>query len=293
MKIAAFSDCHGDLPQIEKVDVLIIAGDICPEDNHDPIIQEVWIKDTFIPWLNNQPVKRTFIVPGNHDFVFDGRTYQQIRAMVEGPTNYRARVLIDEIIKIEDEHGHIISFYATPWCHQFGSWAFMRPDYTLSNLFYKIPEGIDFLICHDAPDINDHGKITQGVYAGKCAGNIPLADAIRAKKPANVIHGHIHSGNKYSTYKETAIWNVSIKDEDYKVVNPVTYIDYCFNTNLPELEVYKNPQQVDEVLSQLIAKYASDTEYDWHNSGRPEDHEAHLWNILKTLYEQGGAQKNF
>ncbi len=62
---------------------------------------------------------------------------------------------------------------------------------------------------------------------------------------------------------------------------------------MEKLETYKTPQQVDEAIQRLIETYFEDEFKDWELNGCPEDHIVHAWNILKTLYEQGGPDKVF
>lgn len=63
--------------------------------------------------------------------------------------------------------------------------------------------------------------------------------------------------------------------------------------NMEKLEAYKSPQQVDEAIQRLIEHYFEDEQQDWKTEDCPEDHIVHAWNILKTLYEQGGPDKVF
>lgn len=56
---------------------------------------------------------------------------------------------------------------------------------------------------------------------------------------------------------------------------------------------YKNPQQVDEVIKELLDYYYEDAELDYVNEQYPIDHPFNNWNVLKSLYDQGGITENF
>ena len=78
MIIKAISDCHGYLPYIDsEFDLLLIAGDITPAawGYGNKNVQWDWIINEFKEWLNKLPFKtvssKVFLVPGNHDKVFE------------------------------------------------------------------------------------------------------------------------------------------------------------------------------------------------------------------------------
>jgi hypothetical protein len=57
MRIVALSDQHGFLPDVPPCDLLIVAGDVCPDRFgpfiavHDPYQQQAWFDRTVRPWL--------------------------------------------------------------------------------------------------------------------------------------------------------------------------------------------------------------------------------------------------
>src|SRR4051794_28325438 len=71
--VRATSDLHGTLPTIEPCDLLLIAGDICPVDNHELTYQHQWLDGPFRNWLSECQGKAGAIVgiAGNHDFIFE------------------------------------------------------------------------------------------------------------------------------------------------------------------------------------------------------------------------------
>ena len=61
MRIVALSDQHGFLPDIPPCDLLIVAGDVCPDRFgpfmavHDPHQQQAWFDRKVRPWLASAP----------------------------------------------------------------------------------------------------------------------------------------------------------------------------------------------------------------------------------------------
>lgn len=219
MKILAFSDCHGDLPEIDKCDYVLIAGDICPAINHSIAYQTHWIEKVFIKWVNEIDCKNVILIPGNHDFIFTYRT------CFKDETNNKLVILINESYNlIKDDN--VIKIYGTPYCKKFGNWAFMKNNDELEEIYKSIPENLDILITHDAPNLNNQGMITEGRFAFTNAGNTPLGKEVQIKKPKLVLNGHIHSSPKYNSYDNIIMRNVSIKDEYYQIKYPVTELIY-------------------------------------------------------------------
>jgi 3',5'-cyclic AMP phosphodiesterase CpdA len=60
MIIDCISDLHGHYPKLECGDLLIVAGDVDPPNEH-------WMDHSFINWLEKQPYKKKIFVAGNHD----------------------------------------------------------------------------------------------------------------------------------------------------------------------------------------------------------------------------------
>src|SRR5712691_2552578 len=74
MRIVALSDQHGYLPDIPPCDLLIVAGDVCPDRFgpfmavHDPYQQQAWFDRTVRPWLAATPATHKLLTWGNHDW---------------------------------------------------------------------------------------------------------------------------------------------------------------------------------------------------------------------------------
>jgi hypothetical protein len=74
MQIVALSDQHAYLPRIPPCDLLIIAGDICPDRlgpflvMHDPDQQKAWFDRNVRPWLAKAPATHKIATWGNHDW---------------------------------------------------------------------------------------------------------------------------------------------------------------------------------------------------------------------------------
>lgn len=224
MKITAVSDLHGNLIDIEECTVLLICGDISPLNIQKDYIQMTkWFFNEFYNWINNLPCDYVILTPGNHDFWFE--------KFIKDGTMYlwdKLSILINDTAEIFYGIKHI-KIFGTPYCKDFGNWPFMPGNDKLPELYNKIPEDVDILICHDSPLIGYVGNIMEEsnkIYPnGIPAGNKYLADAIFDKKPKYVLSGHIHSGDHtLKEYVGVKLANVSILDESYNIAyKPLTF----------------------------------------------------------------------
>ena len=233
VKISATSDLHGNLPEInQEFDLLLICGDICPSHNHNKLYQKEWLETCFCEWIKyitNQNNK-VIIIPGNHDFYFENILEEKKRDL-ENKCLGKLKILYHEEYNeaFINENGEILllKIFGTPYCSVFGNWAFMRSDAYLKEKFAEIPNDIDILISHDAPNIYGLGDITEGRYMKAGTGNKILADEIYRIKPRIFHCGHFHSGN-HEFQEHEGIWmsNVSFVNEQYRPSNPILNYEY-------------------------------------------------------------------
>jgi len=228
MRLCAVSDMHGILDfNIEPCDVLCICGDTIPlriQGWTEPTFK--WLRDEFLTWCNEQPCEEVLLIAGNHDIPFQ-RHEKELREIFK---DTKVRYLLDEAYEyICPSDGKVVKFYGTPWCHQFGSWAFM--DYTdegLVKVYDKMPEDVDVLLSHDAP-YGTSDVITDDVpwATGEHIGGPALRDAVNKKKPKLMFVGHLHSVTKEPQKTEggTEVVNVSMVNEAYKLVYKPHYRD--------------------------------------------------------------------
>ena len=232
IKTIALSDLHGNLPVIkEDFDLMLICGDLCPAHDHFNWYQREWLSTTFVEWVLGLPFKdkasKVVFIGGNHDCYLaeepnPNQGYSSIYTDIIKPCGGRLVYLEDDeyIFEKETDDGKIenLKIYGTPWCKIFGRWWFMKDDEKLAQYYGNIPDDLDILLTHDAPDIQGCGKITMGRWAGENAGNKILAKAIKEKEPKYVFFGHVHSAPHKLTKvhkKNTYIRCVSILDEYY------------------------------------------------------------------------------
>jgi hypothetical protein len=128
MRLVAVSDLHGYLPEIPACDLLIVAGDVCPDRfsggyaRERPELQGNWICRVFFPWLAGVPAARCVVTWGNHDWV--GMSPEQsTRLRTDAPGN--VTILVDALMTLPDG-GSLMSIWASPWSNLFMQWAFMR-----------------------------------------------------------------------------------------------------------------------------------------------------------------------
>lgn len=225
MKITAVSDLHGNLIDIEPCDILLIAGDISPLNIQKDYIQMTrWFFNDFYKWIIKLPCTEVFLVPGNHDFWFE----KFIKDSTMNLWDKLAILINGDGLFYDSENDKLYKIFGTPYCKDFGNWPFMPGNDKLPELYDKIPEDIDILICHDSPLIGYVGNIMEKADEtypnGIPAGNQYLAGAIFDKRPKYVLSGHIHSGDHtLKEYVGVKLANVSILDESYNIAyKPLT-----------------------------------------------------------------------
>lgn len=222
MKIIAISDCHGYLPPIPPCDLFLIAGDICPYQNHDIFFQYRWITTSFKYWIENVPAKHKIITWGNHDIIC-----QKSPELFNMIKSYGCNVLIDSMTTYKG-----LKIWGSPWTRKFFDWAFNLSAKNLYKLHTSIPK-CDIILTHGPPykfgDIclapsyyRYNNKIPQ--YQSH-KGSPGLLKTILKMEPKLVVGGHIHSGYGVRKLGKTTIVNASYTDEKYRSANPPIELD--------------------------------------------------------------------
>lgn len=216
MKITAVSDLHGNLPTLPKCDLLVIAGDICPDTPNTlrdrqkcAAEQAEWLKGEFVPWLHGQDFTFCVYIWGNHDFVGE-HPYMTPESLASPERDIRLLQSSGRAIQVGDE---LIRIWGAPWVGNIPMWAFNLPQHELTQRWQYIPEALDILITHAPP----YGT---GDF---CRGYGPVGDPGLAKRltelravgmgPAIHLFGHIHEGR--GVYNNET-YNLSYVDSNYK-----------------------------------------------------------------------------
>lgn len=218
MKTLAIADLHGFLPDIPPCDLLLIAGDVCPDfhtmsrarygesyahtANHGEYKQANWLKYEFSEWLEGIPAKHIVGIAGNHDFAleeFPGLGHAL-------PWTY----LRDSSVEIEG-----IRIYGIPWVPSLPRWAFSLPDDRLRMAFEAIERPVDVILSHGPPF--GHLDFVAPQFGSCHVGAEAANEAIRRTVPWTFICGHIHEGRGHKVHPAgTSIYNVAHVDEAYK-----------------------------------------------------------------------------
>ena len=233
MRIVALSDLHGFLPDIPPCDLVIVAGDVCPDRfgpfmaAHDPHQQQAWFDRNVRPWLASAPATQKVLTWGNHDWCGQACNFRS-----DSPAHARStdlQVLVDECTVVPSSAGRRVSIWATPWSNRFLRWAFMKDPRDLVQVYAAIPDGTDILVSHQPP--YGYGDRTFNLDSARVehVGSRQLLDAIERVRPKMVICGHVHGGFGRYEHHGIPIYNVSVVDERYRLVNAPTTIE------LPEL----------------------------------------------------------
>ena len=210
MKITALSDIHGNLPKLNiKGDILLIAGDLCPAHSHNDVFQASWMVGNFIPWLDKFDFKHKLFCFGNHDFCGESENFIK---MLTSKLPANIHLLNDNTVNIEG-----MNIYGSPWCSIFYDWAFMIEESALKSKFAKIPDNTDILVTHTPPHgLND--VVIMREHEGSL-GCKPLRERVNALPNLKLnVYGHIHTGHGITKIGNTTFANVSLLNEQYKMV---------------------------------------------------------------------------
>lgn len=238
MRITAISDIHGSLIDIEKTDLLLIAGDWSPLNLQNSISgMKDWIKSDLIPWFKSIPADKIIFIAGNHDFICDPHyfeycfEYDMVRESFYTDflkKELKKEGLLDKVEYLHNRSTHYKGYtiYGCPNVEGMTGWAFSNADFWCS---YDRITKCDILLTHQAPFYKniatietEHGQIEYGSPL--------LMMAIKRVSPSYLFCGHIHGGdhNKvvYKTKKKyVEMYNCAIKDETYKVYYKPQVVD--------------------------------------------------------------------
>src|SRR5687767_9854021 len=150
MRIVAISDQHGFLPEVPPCDLLIVAGDICPDvieggrlARDFPDSQKSWFDAVARPWLAAAPATHKILTWGNHDWC--GNAMQFTAEAPGGVGSTRGQIIVDSSTTIPSpgSPAGAIIVWATPWSNRFMDWTFMKTRTELAQLYAAIPDGLD------------------------------------------------------------------------------------------------------------------------------------------------------
>jgi hypothetical protein len=201
----------------------------------DPEQQKSWFDRTVRPWLAGTPATHRILTWGNHDWCGQACSFRG-----DWPDEASTRdlqILVDEATRVPGIGDACISVWATPWSNQFMNWAFMKAPAELEAVYAAIAERVDILVSHQPP--YGFGDRYYDVRSGKVEhlGSRELLAAIDRVRPKLVICGHVHDGYGRFEYDGIPIYNVSVVDEQYRLVHQPTVID------LPEPVAETRPER--------------------------------------------------
>lgn len=240
MNIQTISDTHTyhnrfQFPKIPECDVLIHAGDATFHGT------DVELKD-FIDWLSIQPAQYKVFTPGNHDIGFEVEPIKS--KMLQYAKQKNVIVLIDSSVTIDNK-----KIYGTPYTPYFFGWGFQGidvgrdpeyfggPEYIkkkypqqinqlmannvplLCDIYAKIPDDTNILICHGPPAYSTMDKIP--VKSRNRAGSMSLLNRIDQLDSLELgVFGHLHGGYGKYTYINSKnitsiLVNAAILDDEY------------------------------------------------------------------------------
>ena len=225
MKICTVSDLHGYLPELKPCELVLICGDSVPlEYQASSKKTKKWYDTTFRKWAGELPCDKVLFIAGNHDFYCEDNLLTMKELF---PDDNKVTFLQDELyIHLTD--GKMYTIYGTPWCKQFGDWAYMKSQDELLKKWEGVPPSLDILLTHDAPYGTSDLLMETNCwwYTTDHIGNPALQQIIKETHPRYNFHGHLHSTNHdCEMLDETKVYNVSLLSEQYEPIYEPLILD--------------------------------------------------------------------
>ena len=216
MRMVLTSDLHGYLPEIPPCDVLLIAGDLCPIENHDIGYQAERLRTRFVQWMEQVPARQVFFIAGNHDFIF-----AELPELLQG-LSWPGTYLQDSGAVWEGIH-----FWGTPWANELPDWPFTASEEELQQHWGKIDPETQILIVHGPPW--GYGDVVIGSITGDelNVGSRSLVHRLEElPKLRLVVHGHIHEGAGARQRQNVRIVNASLMNVHYEPTQPLQILEW-------------------------------------------------------------------
>ena len=228
IRVICMSDSHGfhkDIPksQIHEADLLLFAGDCSLWGN------PVDIKGAK-EFIESIPAKHRVVISGNLDLCFDSERIDCFLPFIDqfGINHDDFKIAKKEFLEnakftyLEHESYEVLGLkiFGSPYTPTFGDFAFQTTSETAPQIWSKVPEDTDIVICHGPPQ-----GACDRTNAGINAGCPELRKAIERVQPALMVFGHIHEGHGHSKIGDTLCCNVALVNSQRVITNPPTYID--------------------------------------------------------------------
>ena len=183
MKIWHISDTHtfhGLLNIPDGIDMVIHSGDATnPKDHYANKIE----MENFIFWFSKLPIKYKVFVAGNHDTSIEKKLITKLDFASNG------------IIYLENDFVEIegIKIWGSPITPTFGQgWAFNKNRAKTHEVWSKIPDGTDIVICHGPPKgVLDLSYDVKNEL--EFCGDSSLKKKMMQLNPKLCLFGHIHN----------------------------------------------------------------------------------------------------
>lgn len=215
MRIAAISDLHGSLPDIDPCDLLLIAGDVAPFDPDTFEEQYVWFDEVFRKWLERTAANKVVMIAGNHDdYLF--------RIPERLPAGLACEYLVDQVCVVDAPDGATsVRIYGSPWISGLPGMAFNLSQIELENKFRDIPR-VDILLTHMPP----YG-IADVMRGGRHMGSSAVTACLRQMDPLLHVYGHIHEarGTVAGAHGQCLFANAAHMNEHFEPTHPAMYFD--------------------------------------------------------------------
>jgi|SRR5690242_12667647 len=232
MIVDCIADLHGNYPELEGGDLLIVAGDLTRNDDPKGMID-------FYSWIDAQDYKKKIVIGGNHDNYFyhccslgDTKPFSLVNTeyLCDSGTEFEWDSPSEKEwgsnrspISVVPYEKKKLKIWGSPWTLWFPGInpkckAFTGDENDLRLMFDAIPHDIDILVTHGPP----YG-IFDKTARNELVGSKELLIKVAEIKPIIHCFGHIHEqGGKemWVPWKNgTRFINCSYVNERYQPVN--------------------------------------------------------------------------